>query len=48
MRGVAGFYEMSIETIQIGKLKEAELVVDFPAGTEVVDAIQGLIYFADP
>ncbi|MDR1385927.1 MAG: hypothetical protein LBJ67_19050 [Planctomycetaceae bacterium] len=40
---------LSVEDMKIGKLKRADLVVDFPKGTKVFDKIKGIEYFeGDP
>lgn len=43
-----GFYQMVVSRIEHGSVKPADLVVAFTEGTEVVDAIKGVGFIADP
>ncbi len=42
--GVINVWETTILKIEHGKVTAKDLIVDFPAGTEVVDAIEGVTY----
>ena len=44
-KGIAGVYEMTVEALEFGNVTEMDLEVVFPAGTEVVNAIEGVTYF---
>ncbi len=40
-------YETEVHKIEAGTVRPKDLVIEFPEGTEVVDAIQGVTYKTD-